>query len=364
VAQSKFKRSAIPNGPKVGSGGGCKVLIFDPPTKSWLDKIMLEQDLDPVDPAQPALSCYRLRRRKVRRDKQPCAPFSEYPQLFAPTRVSQSVMSKLIAFFVAAACTVACTTIAAGYSTEATMTRLKEKGSYEVIVRVSHLVEQDGKVVEKLFQRPRIMSSPGVPASLYCGPQPSDEDYMKRENVSVDVSWPEFGKQDFAVCAVVIKLGDKIVSKTKTRVSVEEAKPGSGAGLIIQPRKPVEGLVESNGLFRVNINSDLAEEVIPASDNSRPLSMKQALAIYEELTNAKLDVAEDVRQFSGMLQLPKETPPMTKRQVRILFEEVLREQAKVEVVYADQSRALVRYLEPVINFFLKKCLYIVKTSGH
>jgi hypothetical protein len=131
-------------------------------------------------------------------------------------------MNKLITLLVATACVVASTAVAGSYSTEATMTRQKDKGTYEVVVRVSHLVEKDGKVVEELIEQPKITSAPGVPASLHCGVQPSDRDYKKRENVSVDVSWPETGKQDFAVCTVVVKLGDRIVSKTKTRVTVEE----------------------------------------------------------------------------------------------------------------------------------------------
>lgn len=102
------------------------------------------------------------------------------------------------------------------------MTRQKDKGTYEVVVRVSHLLERDGDIIEELVDQPKITSAPGVPASLHSGLQPSDGDYKKRENVSVDVSWPEVGKRDFAICTVVVKLGDKIVSKTKTRVTVEE----------------------------------------------------------------------------------------------------------------------------------------------
>jgi len=143
-------------------------------------------------------------------------------RLYALAGVPQNTMNKLITILVAAACVVAGTAAAASYSTEATMTRQRDQGTYEVVVRVSHLVEQDGKFVEKLIEQPKIRSAPGVPASLCCGVQPSDRDYTKRENVSVDVSWPEAGKQDFAVCTVVVKLGDKIVSKTKTRVTVEE----------------------------------------------------------------------------------------------------------------------------------------------
>jgi len=131
-------------------------------------------------------------------------------------------MKKLIILLVATACAAASTAVAASYSTEATMTRQKDKGTYEVVVRVSHLVERDGKIIEELIEQPKITSAPGVPASLHCGLQPSDRDYTKRENVSVDVSWPKAGKQDFAVCTVVVKLGETIVSKTKTRVTVEE----------------------------------------------------------------------------------------------------------------------------------------------
>ncbi len=131
-------------------------------------------------------------------------------------------MNKLITRLVATACMAASTAVAASYSTEATMTRQKDKGTYEVVVRVSKLAEQNGKIIEELIEQPKITSAPGVPASLYCGVQPSDRDYKKRENVGVDVSWPEAGKQDFAVCTVVVKVGDRIVSKTKTRVAVEE----------------------------------------------------------------------------------------------------------------------------------------------
>lgn len=102
------------------------------------------------------------------------------------------------------------------------MTRQKDNGTYEVVVRVSHLVERNGTVTEELIDQPKLTSSPGVPASLHSGLQPSDRDYTKKENVSVDVSWPEAGKRDFAVCTVVVKLGDKIVSKSKMQVTVEE----------------------------------------------------------------------------------------------------------------------------------------------
>ena len=131
-------------------------------------------------------------------------------------------MKTFIAILVAAASAAASTAVAANYFTEATMTRQPDKDTYEVVVRVSHLVEQDGKVTEELIDQPKVTSSPGVPASLHSGLQPSDPDYATTENVSVDVSWPEVGKRDFAVCTVVIRLGDRLVSKTRLKVTVEE----------------------------------------------------------------------------------------------------------------------------------------------
>src|SRR5689334_11208092 len=104
-------------------------------------------------------------------------------------------MKKLIALLAGSACVIATTstTIAATYSTEATMTRQKENGRYLVEVRVLELVERDGQITERLVARPRIDSAPGVPASLYQGLQPSHPNYEKEENVTVDVSWPEVG---------------------------------------------------------------------------------------------------------------------------------------------------------------------------
>jgi len=131
-------------------------------------------------------------------------------------------MKKLILILVTAACAVANTALAAPYSTEATMTRQKDKGTYEVVVSVSQMVKNGDKVTEELIARPKIISAPGVPATLYSGLQPSDRNYKKKENVSVNVSWPEGGKRDFAVCTVVVKLGDELVSKTKMQVTVAE----------------------------------------------------------------------------------------------------------------------------------------------
>jgi hypothetical protein len=131
-------------------------------------------------------------------------------------------MNKFIAFLIVTLSTIATTTFAASYSTEATMTRQKDKNTYTVIVSVSRLVEQDGKLTEQLIAKPRIISSPGGPASMYQGLQSPDPDYKKVENVSVDVAWPKIGESGFALCTVTVKLGDEIVSKSKLQVVVDE----------------------------------------------------------------------------------------------------------------------------------------------
>src|SRR5262245_43005199 len=129
-------------------------------------------------------------------------------------------MKKFITLLLAAACAIATTALAATYSTEATFTQQKDKGRFLVEVQVSQLIDQDGRLTERLIARPRVDSAPGVPASLYSGLQPSHPNYRNEENVSVDVSWPEAGHSGFAICSVTVKLGDKVVSKSKLKFDV------------------------------------------------------------------------------------------------------------------------------------------------
>jgi len=102
------------------------------------------------------------------------------------------------------------------------MTRQKDKNTYTVVVHVSRLVEQDGKLTEQLIVQPNILSNLGEPASMYFGLQKLDPDFQKQENVKVDVAWPEARKSGFALCTVTVKLGDKTVSKSKLQVIVDE----------------------------------------------------------------------------------------------------------------------------------------------
>lgn len=116
------------------------------------------------------------------------------------------------------------------------MSLQKDEGTYNVAVRVSQLVERDGKVVEQLISQPRIKSAPGVPATLYTGSQPSNPNYANEDNVTVDVSWPYPKESGTALCAIVIKRGDKVVYKSRLQLQVE----GSGRTPLIVTAQDVD----------------------------------------------------------------------------------------------------------------------------
>jgi hypothetical protein len=131
-------------------------------------------------------------------------------------------MKKFITLLVATASAVAFTAVAENYSTEATITPHKDKDTYEVVAVISQLVEKDGKQTEQVISRPRITSAPGVPASLYSGRTPKDSDYQTTDNFSMDVSWPKAGEKGVAFCTVTIKRGDKLVSKSKFQLKLDD----------------------------------------------------------------------------------------------------------------------------------------------
>ena len=109
----------------------------------------------------------------------------------------------------------------ATYSTDATMSLQKDDCTYNVVVKISELTERDGKVTERLISQPRIKSTPGVPASLYVGGKQGDPTYREQENISVDVTWPFPNESGTASCAVVVRRGDEIVSKSTLRLNVD-----------------------------------------------------------------------------------------------------------------------------------------------
>lgn len=130
-------------------------------------------------------------------------------------------MQKLTLILLVAALGTASQALAATYSTEATMSLQKDEGTYLVEVKVSELTEQNGKLTERVISRPRLLSSPGIPATLYSGTQPRDPDYANEENVSVEVSWPYPNESGTASCIVTVKRGDNIVSKSKMQLKID-----------------------------------------------------------------------------------------------------------------------------------------------
>ena len=131
------------------------------------------------------------------------------------------MQNKLITLLITTACLVGPTVLAATYSTEATMALQKQEGQLNVDIRVWRLADQDGKLVEQLVSAPRVQTAPGVPASLYTGLKPADPDYANEDNVSVDVSWPYPNESGTAFCAVTVKRGNEVVSKSKLQLKIE-----------------------------------------------------------------------------------------------------------------------------------------------
>jgi len=129
--------------------------------------------------------------------------------------------TKLISVFLVTACLVISKGRAASYSTDANVSLQKDEGTLDVDVRVSRLEKQDGKSSEQLVAAPKIKTAPGVPATLYTGLQPGDPDFPSKENVTVDVSWPYPNESGTAFCAVTVKLGSEVVSKSRLQLKIE-----------------------------------------------------------------------------------------------------------------------------------------------
>ncbi len=129
--------------------------------------------------------------------------------------------ARLITLLLVAGCLIASTGGAATYSTDAIVSHQKDEGALNVDVRVSRMAAQDGKSSEQLVAAPKIQTAPGVPATLYTGLQPTDPDFASKENVTVDVSWPYPNESGTAFCAVTIKLGSEVVSRTKLQLKIE-----------------------------------------------------------------------------------------------------------------------------------------------
>ena len=65
------------------------------------------------------------------------------------------------------------------------------------------MVQKDGRQVEELIAKPRILSGVGCPGLRFTRAlPPANPDYQNKDNVSVDVSWPYPDESGVAFCAV------------------------------------------------------------------------------------------------------------------------------------------------------------------
>ena len=112
---------------------------------------------------------------------------------------------------------------------------------------------------------------------------------------------------------------------------------------------PPPWVVDSNGMVHLNINPALElpqqEEILPGGTCDHPLDINQVLAIYAEVAGVQIQVAPEVRQFSGVLKFPAEIPAMTRTQAREFIEATLRQQAAVQIIHSDDQHAIVKYQE-------------------
>ena len=131
-------------------------------------------------------------------------------------------MKALIALAIAGTIAVASCKAADSYSMEATVTLHKETNQYEAAARVCKLVDRRTKQAEEVISRPKVVSTRGTPGSFYVGSGPSDPNYRKSENVTMDVTWPNEGERNIATCTIIVKRGDSVLAKSKMQVSVSE----------------------------------------------------------------------------------------------------------------------------------------------
>lgn len=180
---------------------------------------------------------------------------------------------------------------AAPYLTEATITPIPDKGQYRVDVRISRLIQQDGKQVEELVARPRITSGLGCPASFYQGPQPAQPEYQTEDNVRVDVSWPYPKESGLASCTVIVKHGDELESESKMQLKITG--PGREP-LILSPRN-VDGKT-----VRVATDKSKSTFVLLEFEGKTPEEAK-AMAIENLGNNVQIEDASGRVVGSGVV---------------------------------------------------------------
>ncbi len=197
-------------------------------------------------------------------------------------------MKHYLALIIAAAAALSLGADAASYSTEATITPLPDSGQYQVDVRVSRLVQQDGKAVEELIAKPRLLSGMGCAASLYQGLAPTNPGYQNEDNVSVDVSWPYPDESGVAYCTVVVSHGDEVVARSKLQLQIR----GKGrAPLVLTPQN-----VDSKS---VRVEMDKSRDTAFVLLKFRGKTRKEARAMAVENLGNKVKVQDAAGHVVG-----------------------------------------------------------------
>jgi hypothetical protein len=158
----------------------------------------------------------------------------------------------------------------------------------------------------------------------------------------------------FAISAFILLVADSCQASGSSHTTVTSVRSDSSNMYLIAINAAVDfpgqldrpratpGIVESNGMYSIDIQMESTEELLPAGTTPMPLPIAEVLAIYAELTGAELQVDEAVRNFPGQLRFGQ-YPEMTRTQACDFVERMLRDQAGVELVQVNGPRAVVRF---------------------
>src|SRR5262245_21119275 len=109
-------------------------------------------------------------------------------------------------------CLASAVTAAASYSTDITLIRQSESNRCEVEVTVSKL-SSSRATSENIIARARVAVSLGKTAKSFVGVPGA-----KKESLSVELSWPEGGTSDHALCWVTLNRGPTVLVANRFRL--------------------------------------------------------------------------------------------------------------------------------------------------
>ena len=83
-------------------------------------------------------------------------------------------------------------------------------------INISALTEQAGRTTETLISSPRVLANRGQIASCFTGSKDP-----KAENISVEVFCPLKSARDFASCAVTVRQGNELLSRSVMKLKLD-----------------------------------------------------------------------------------------------------------------------------------------------